>query len=198
MTPVHDESGVLRFAVASRGHHADVGGLTPGSMPPFSTRLEEEGVVFEAVRIVEAGVFDETTVRATLGAPSHPARNPDENLADLQAQVAANEKGVHLLGRERDPLAEPVDRIRQSRLGRCLERRRLAAANREHLARLEGELAQALPYTWRQVELDPLDEAGFLALVEEVGLRQSRILAKIPSTFLGEMYAGIGLAELGD
>ena len=99
VTPVHDESGVLRFAVASRGHHADVGGLTPGSMPPFSTRLEEEGVVFEAVRIVEAGVFDETTVRATLGAPSHPARNPDENLADLQAQVAANEKGVHLLGR---------------------------------------------------------------------------------------------------
>jgi 5-oxoprolinase (ATP-hydrolysing) len=99
VTPVHDESAVLRFAVASRGHHADVGGVTPGSMPPFSTRLDEEGVVFEALQLVKAGVFDENRVRKTLDASVYPARNPEENLADLQAQVAANEKGVHLLGR---------------------------------------------------------------------------------------------------
>jgi 5-oxoprolinase (ATP-hydrolysing) len=98
VTPVHDGDGVLRFAVASRGHHADVGGVTPGSMPPFSTRLEEEGVVFKALRIVEDGLFDEELVRKALGGASYPARNPSENLADLQAQIAANEKGVQLLG----------------------------------------------------------------------------------------------------
>jgi 5-oxoprolinase (ATP-hydrolysing) len=97
VTPVHDGSGTLRFAVASRGHHADVGGVTPGSMPPFSTRLEEEGVVFKSLQIVEDGVFDEAAVRKALTEAPYPARNPDENLADLQAQIAANEKGVQLL-----------------------------------------------------------------------------------------------------
>jgi 5-oxoprolinase (ATP-hydrolysing) len=98
VTPLHDASGTLRFAVASRGHHADVGGITPGSMPPFSTCLEEEGVVFRALRIVHAGALDERRVRGVLENAAHPARNPDENLADLQAQIAANEKGVRLLG----------------------------------------------------------------------------------------------------
>jgi 5-oxoprolinase (ATP-hydrolysing) len=98
VTPLHDASGALRFAVASRGHHADVGGITPGSMPPFSTRLEEEGVVFRALRIVHEGTLDEERLRDVLENAAHPARNPDENLADLQAQIAANEKGVRLLG----------------------------------------------------------------------------------------------------
>ena len=57
VTPVHDSGGELRFVVASRGHHADVGGLTPGSMPPFSTTLEEEGVVFRSLKVVEQGPF---------------------------------------------------------------------------------------------------------------------------------------------
>jgi len=98
VTPVHDSSGSTRFAVASRGHHADVGGITPGSMPPFSTNLDEEGVVFRAMRIVHGGTLDESAVRNVLEGAVHPARNPDENLADLQAQIAANEKGVRLLG----------------------------------------------------------------------------------------------------
>ena len=97
VTPVHDSEGVLRFVVASRGHHADVGGLTPGSMPPFSHRLDEEGVVLKSLRVVEGGVFAETTLRDALAAGAYPARNPDENLADIQAQIAANEKGMQLL-----------------------------------------------------------------------------------------------------
>ena len=97
VTPVHDEDGVLRFVVASRGHHADVGGLTPGSMPPFSRTLDEEGVVLRSLRIVHEGRFSERTLRAALGEGPYPARNPDENIADIQAQIAANEKGMQLL-----------------------------------------------------------------------------------------------------
>jgi 5-oxoprolinase (ATP-hydrolysing) len=97
VTPVHDAAGLLRFFVASRGHHADVGGLTPGSMPPFSTTLAEEGVVFRCLRIVERGTFREDRVRDVLTHGPYPARNPDENLADIQAQIAANEKGMQLL-----------------------------------------------------------------------------------------------------
>jgi 5-oxoprolinase (ATP-hydrolysing) len=97
VTPVHDSDGALRFVVASRGHHADVGGLTPGSMPPFSTTLEEEGVVLRHLRIVEDGAFRETLLRDVLTDGPYPARNPDENLADVEAQIAANEKGMQLL-----------------------------------------------------------------------------------------------------
>ncbi len=97
VTPVHDRDGVLRFVVASRGHHADVGGLTPGSMPPFSISLEEEGVVLRNVRIVHEGIFAEEELRAVLRSGPYPARNPDENVADIQAQIAANEKGMQLL-----------------------------------------------------------------------------------------------------
>ncbi|MFW2388590.1 MAG: hydantoinase B/oxoprolinase family protein [Polyangiales bacterium] len=98
VTPVHDTEGALRFVVASRGHHADVGGLTPGSMPPSSTRLVEEGVVLRSLEIVKAGVFREGILREALNGGPYPARNPDENLADIQAQIAANEKGMQLLG----------------------------------------------------------------------------------------------------
>jgi 5-oxoprolinase (ATP-hydrolysing) len=87
-----------RLWVASRGHHADVGGTTPGSMPPDSRRLEDEGVVLRALRAVHDGALDEALVRDALGAGPHPARNPDENLADLEAQLAANQCGVRLLG----------------------------------------------------------------------------------------------------
>ena len=97
VTPQHDEKGVLRFVVASRGHHADVGGLTPGSMPPASTRLDQEGVVLRTLRIVEDGAFREQLLREALGQGRYPARNPDENVADIQAEIAANEKGLQLL-----------------------------------------------------------------------------------------------------
>ncbi|MCX4243461.1 hydantoinase B/oxoprolinase family protein [Paraliomyxa miuraensis] len=96
VTPVHVE-GALAFWVASRGHHADVGGITPGSMPPNSRRLDEEGVVFRGQRIVDGGTLDTPGILATLGTGPHPARRPAENLADLQAQIAANHAGVRLL-----------------------------------------------------------------------------------------------------
>jgi 5-oxoprolinase (ATP-hydrolysing) len=97
VTPMHDRDGALRFVVASRGHHADIGGLTPGSMPPSSTTLEEEGVVLRNFEIVQSGVFAEQLLRDVLSDSPYPARNPDENLADIQAQIAANEKGTQLL-----------------------------------------------------------------------------------------------------
>ena len=85
------------FYVGSRGHHADIGGTTPGSMPPFSTRIEEEGVQLDNVKLVAAGTFREAEMRALLLSGEFPSRNPDQNLADMKAQVAANEKGVHEL-----------------------------------------------------------------------------------------------------
>ncbi len=82
------------FYVASRGHHADIGGITPGSMPPHSRTIEQEGVLASNLRIVAAGRFDETGLRRWLSGGPYPARNPDQNLADLRAQIAANEKGA--------------------------------------------------------------------------------------------------------
>jgi 5-oxoprolinase (ATP-hydrolysing) len=98
VTPVHDAAGVVVFFVASRGHHADVGGKTPGSMPAESRELWEEGVVFRGERIVSGGVFDREGVLRVLGSSPYPARSPLSNVADLEAQVAANQQGVELLG----------------------------------------------------------------------------------------------------
>ena len=84
VTPVHDAGGRLRFYVASRGHHADIGGITPGSMPPFSQSLEEEGVVLRALPIVRAGAFDEAAVLDALRSGTYPARDERNNLADLR------------------------------------------------------------------------------------------------------------------
>ncbi|MBV9890272.1 MAG: hydantoinase B/oxoprolinase family protein, partial [Rhizobacter sp.] len=85
------------FYVGSRGHHADIGGTTPGSMPPFSTRIEEEGVEFDNVKLVEDGRFLEAETLALLESGRWPARDPAQNIADLKAQVAANEKGAREL-----------------------------------------------------------------------------------------------------
>jgi len=82
------------FFVAARGHHADVGGLTPGSMPPFSRAIEEEGVILDAERIVHAGNFEETRLRNLLTSGPYPSRNVEGNLADLKAQIAANNMGI--------------------------------------------------------------------------------------------------------
>jgi 5-oxoprolinase (ATP-hydrolysing) len=100
VTPVFDEAGTtILFYVGSRGHHADIGGTTPGSMPPFSTRIEEEGVQIDNVKLVEAGRLRESEMLALLASGAYPSRNPQQNLADLKAQIAANEKGVQELRR---------------------------------------------------------------------------------------------------
>ncbi|MBD2612470.1 hydantoinase B/oxoprolinase family protein [Nostoc punctiforme FACHB-252] len=85
------------FFVASRGHQADIGGITPGSMPPHSTTVEEEGILFDNFLLVEEGNFQETALRHHLLNHTYPARNPDQNLADFKAQIAANERGVQEL-----------------------------------------------------------------------------------------------------
>ncbi len=97
VTPVFLESDVPSFFVASRGHHADVGGITPGSMPPFSTSIGEEGVLIDNFKLIEAGVLREAALRDVLAGGPYPARNPSQNLADLRAQIAANEKGAQEL-----------------------------------------------------------------------------------------------------
>ncbi|TAM49799.1 MAG: 5-oxoprolinase, partial [Burkholderiaceae bacterium] len=85
------------FYVGSRGHHADIGGITPGSMPPFSTLIEEEGVQIDNFLLVQQGVLREAEMLSLLGSGKYPSRNPQQNLADLKAQIAANEKGVQEL-----------------------------------------------------------------------------------------------------
>jgi 5-oxoprolinase (ATP-hydrolysing) len=87
------------FYVASRGHHAEIGGMSPGSMPAASTRIEQEGVLIDNWLLVEDGRLRETETRQLLTSAEYPSRNPDTNLADLRAQVAANEKGVEELRR---------------------------------------------------------------------------------------------------
>jgi 5-oxoprolinase (ATP-hydrolysing) len=94
VTPVFDATGArVLFYVASRGHHEDIGGLTPGSMTPRATTIEEEGVYIDNFQLVEGGRFREAETRALLTGAKYPARRPDKNIADLKAQVAANAKG---------------------------------------------------------------------------------------------------------
>ncbi|HQR22985.1 MAG TPA: hydantoinase B/oxoprolinase family protein, partial [Burkholderiaceae bacterium] len=111
ITPVFDRAGLeILFYVGSRGHHADIGGITPGSMPPFSSHLDEEGVRFINFRLIEGqgvdrpGRFREDALLERLEGGTYPARNPAQNVADLRAQVAANEKG-------REELLKMVDQF---------------------------------------------------------------------------------------
>ena len=100
VTPVFDAAGEqLLFFVASRGHHADIGGLTPGSMPPDSRTIDEEGVLIDNALLVAGGRLRDAETRALLASGRYPARNIDQNMGDLAAQIAANEKGVQELRR---------------------------------------------------------------------------------------------------
>ncbi|MFT4075515.1 MAG: hydantoinase B/oxoprolinase family protein [Asticcacaulis sp.] len=98
ISPVFDEAGKhVRFFVGNRGHHADIGGLTPGSTPPDSATLDEEGVVIDDFLIRDGATFREAAFRALLADAPYPARNPDVNVADILAQIAANEAGIREL-----------------------------------------------------------------------------------------------------
>jgi 5-oxoprolinase (ATP-hydrolysing) len=99
VTPVYlqDTDPLPSFYVASRGHHADIGGSTPGSMPPFSKSIDEEGVLFDNFLLVRDGQLRESELFARLRSGAYPARNPQQTIADLRAQIAANEKGVQEL-----------------------------------------------------------------------------------------------------
>jgi len=98
VTPVFDTANAtILFYVAARGHHADIGGISPGSMSPKATRIEEEGVYVDPFKLVEGGRFCEGTVFELLTKGPYPARDPAQNIADLKAQAAANAKGVEEL-----------------------------------------------------------------------------------------------------
>lgn len=100
ITPVFGPDGeTIEFYVGSRGHHADVGGITPGSMPPDSTSVGQEGILFTNWKLVETGAMRETQTLELLASGPYPARNPAQNLADLRAQIAANAKGEQELHR---------------------------------------------------------------------------------------------------
>ncbi|MDI9330262.1 MAG: hydantoinase B/oxoprolinase family protein [Alphaproteobacteria bacterium] len=100
ITPVFlDDHAEPVFYVGSRGHHADIGGISPGSMPPFSRTIDEEGVQIQNFKLVDAGRLREAEMLALLGSGAYPSRNPAQNMADLRAQIAANEKGVQELRR---------------------------------------------------------------------------------------------------
>ena len=103
ITPVFAEgdsaNGEVLFYVASRGHQADIGGITPGSMPPLSRTIEEEGVLIDNFLLVDGGRFREAETRALLAGGKFPARNPQQNLGDFKAQIAACAKGVQELHR---------------------------------------------------------------------------------------------------
>ncbi|NDY97047.1 hydantoinase B/oxoprolinase family protein [Wenzhouxiangella limi] len=104
VSPCFDAKGQILFFTASRAHHADIGGLTPGSMPPHSRRIDDEGVLISPTRIVRDGRLDEARLDELLASGPHPARNPRQNFADLRAQIAANACG-------RRELAEMVEQF---------------------------------------------------------------------------------------
>ena len=96
ITPVFDKNGKeIIFFVASRGHHADIGGKTPGSGPPDSKHIEEEGVLIDNFKLFDKGIFREKEMRKILSSGKYPCRNIEHNMADLAAQVAANKTGIH-------------------------------------------------------------------------------------------------------
>ncbi|MEI6623606.1 MAG: hydantoinase/oxoprolinase family protein, partial [Actinomycetes bacterium] len=129
ITPVFDEATDgpdPLFFVASRGHHADVGGMTPGSMPPMSRTITDEGALLRNLRIVRDGLFDEATVRQALGQGPFPARMPDRNINDLIAQIAANASGTkelgELIGRFGLPTVQAYMRHVQDNAAECVRR----------------------------------------------------------------------------
>jgi 5-oxoprolinase (ATP-hydrolysing) len=100
ISPVFDkQQEEILFYVAARGHHADIGGISPGSMPPNSTSVEEEGTLIDNFLGVRLGIFREKELKELLSRGPHPARNPEHNIADLKAQIAANSKGAEELHR---------------------------------------------------------------------------------------------------
>jgi 5-oxoprolinase (ATP-hydrolysing) len=95
ITPVFDDAGQeIIYTVASRGHHADIGGTTPGSAPPDSRHIDEEGVLIDNFLLVKAGTLQDKAARTLLASGKYPCRNVDQNMADLAAQIAANATGV--------------------------------------------------------------------------------------------------------
>jgi 5-oxoprolinase (ATP-hydrolysing) len=158
VSPVFDRENVLRFFVAARGHHADVGGITPGSMPPDSKTIADEGILFDRFCVMRAGVFAEAGLRAKLASGPWPARKPDQNVADLQAQLAANTRGASELLRLADEYGMPTV---QAYLGHVLDNGEQAV--RDAICRLAADrLAAGAPLTSRMAV--PMDDGSTIVV----------------------------------
>ena len=174
ITPVFRDDVVV-FWVASRGHHADIGGISPGSMPPSSRRLDEEGARIESFRLVENGVFQEAGVRELLAAPGglaplpgrpamHGARRPDDNVNDLKAQVAANHKGIALVG-------EMIDRYGPSVVQAYMEHVRGAAEEAVRVSLVDLSLKKGLAERETILAGDFLDDGSPIRLALTIDRR---------------------------
>lgn len=174
ITPVFGQGPAPSFFVASRGHHGDIGGITPGSMPPHSTHLEEEGILLDHFLLVERGEFQGDRLRHHLHQGPYPARNPDQNLADLQAQIAANHRGVQELA----TLVGEYGEI-------CVQR--YMGFVQDNAARaVENLIPQLFPSDRRRSFSLPLDQGGQI----EVNLWGDRAAKKIYLDFTGTSPQG--------
>ena len=172
VTPVHHaETGRLLFVTASRAHHAEIGGIVPGSMPPFSKFLGEEGVLISNFKLVEKGRPREDELRQLLLSGPYPTRNVEDNLADIAAQVAANELGVR-------QLRELVDRYSLPVVTAYMEHIQRAAAQKMRLA-----LAAIPDGTYSHT--DHLDDGSLIA----VSIDKKRDQATVDFTGTGPVLA---------
>ena len=130
VTPVHDDAGSLLFFTASRAHHAEIGGIRPGSMPPFSKNLAEEGVLIRNFLLVDGGESRVDQLQALLCSGKYPSRNPADNLADIAAQTAANHQGARDLLRLVERYSWPVVAAYMQHIRDAAERKTRAALAR--------------------------------------------------------------------
>jgi 5-oxoprolinase (ATP-hydrolysing) len=150
-TPVFDEAGrEVLFWVASRGHHADVGGISPGSMSPNAITIEEEGVYIDNFKLVDRGRFRERTLYDLLTGAKYPARNPLQNVNDMKAQIAANEKGVQELRKTVAHFTLPVVRAYMQHVQDNAAESVRRVIDRIHDASFEYEMDQG---TWIKVRI---------------------------------------------
>jgi 5-oxoprolinase (ATP-hydrolysing) len=176
ITPVFiDSSETPTFYVASRGHHADIGGITPGSMPSNSTSIEEEGILFDNFQLVESGHFCEVETLALLTSSQYPARNSAQNIADLQAQIAANACGAKELQRM---VAHYGVATAQSYMGHVRDNAELAI--RKAIASLGKQKGKGKKKKYEQKFVYPIDNGS--QIVVSVSLNTEDRTAKIDFT----------------
>ncbi len=171
------------FFVGSRGHHADMGGKTPGSMPADSTTLAEEGVLIEAFPLVSGDRFEEARIREVLGAGPHPARQPDDNVADLEAMVAANRAGNDLLTTLVEESGEEVVQVTMAQLQAAA-----AAKVSRELARLDAG---------RHHFEDALDDGTPICVTLEISHHETPTATDLPARMTID-FAGTGPASAGN
>jgi 5-oxoprolinase (ATP-hydrolysing) len=160
----------VRFFTASRAHHADVGGISPGSMPPGSRDIGEEGVLIEPVRILRDGVLETELLRRLLAGGDWPARNPEQNLADLRAQLAANARGIRELERAASTHGWPMLLAYMGHVQDNAEACMRRAIRRLHDGRFRYEMDSG-----QQVEVSiRVDRAGGTATVDFTGTSAQR------------------------